>query len=129
MANATYERRKTGSHTNGRAGALWLIQAFSGFLLVALLLLHMIAHHFVVEGGLRNYQEVIAYVANPAIFTITLIFLVVVTIHALLGLRAILVDLSPSPGTMRAINWLLALGGVAIVVYGVWLELAIIGNG
>lgn len=129
MANVTYERRKTTARSNGRAGALWLVQAFSGFLLVALLLLHMIAHHFVVEGGLRNYQEVIDYVANPAIFTITLIFLVVVTIHALLGLRAILIDLSPSPGALRAINWLLTLAGVAIVVYGFWLELAIIGNG
>jgi succinate dehydrogenase hydrophobic anchor subunit len=129
MANVTYERRQSTARADGRAGAVWLVQAFSGLLLVALLLLHMIAHHFVVEGGLRNFQEVVAYVSNPAIFVITILFLVVVTIHALLGLRAIIIDLGPSPGMLRAVNWLFALLGVATVVYGIWLELVIIGYG
>jgi succinate dehydrogenase hydrophobic anchor subunit len=130
MADTTYVRRQSSSvRANGRAGAVWLVQAFSGLLLVALLGLHMIAHHFVVEGGLRNFQQVVAYVSNPAIFVTTIVFLIVATIHALLGLRAIIVDLGPSPGTVRLVNWLFAIVGVAAIVYGIWLEVVIISYG
>ena len=52
-----------------------------------LVTIHMVAHHFVVEeiGGLRSYDDVIAYISTPVIFVIEGIFLVVVTIHAMLG--------------------------------------------
>lgn len=108
-----------------RSGALWLVQAFSGILLVPILLLHMVAHHFVVEGGLREFQQVVDYISNPAIFVITIIFLVVVTIHAALGLRAILTDLRPSASVRRVINWVLIVASVAAIVYGIWLEITI----
>ncbi len=108
-----------------RSGALWLVQAFTGLLLVALLLLHMVAHHFVVEGGLRTFDDVIAYVANPTIFFLEILFLIVVTVHAMLGLRAIVLDLAPSPGRLRLAQWGLALLGLGAVVYGIWLQLAI----
>ena len=126
MQNVMNQRRTTKERAGGPAGALWLVQAFTGLLLVLLLLLHMVAHHFVVEGGLRNFEQVVDYVSNPAIFTITIIFLVVVTIHAMLGVRAILMDIGLGRGAQRAVNWLLALAGVATIVYGVWLEIAII---
>lgn len=111
--------------TPDRSGAMWLVQAFSGILLVPLLLLHMVAHHFVVEGGLREFQQVIDYISNPAIFVITLIFLVVVTIHAALGLRAILIDLRPSVSARRVIDWVLIVASVAAIIYGIWLEITI----
>ncbi len=131
MADTTYVRRRSSSsgRANGRAGAVWLVQAFSGLLLVALLFLHMIAHHFVVEGGLRNYQQVVEYVSNPAIFVTTIVFLIVATVHALLGLRAIIIDLGPAPRTLRVVNWAFAIFGAAAIVYGIWLELVIISNG
>lgn len=134
MANTPVNRRENQggrgvAQSGGWAGALWLVQAFSGLLLVALLLLHMIAHHFVVDGGLRDFQEVVAYVSNPAIFVTTIFFLIVVTIHALLGLRAIIMDLGPSPATIRAVNWLLLLVGLLTVGYGIWLEIQIVGYG
>lgn len=129
MANILTDRKRSAARASGPAGALWLVQAFSGFLLVALLLLHMIAHHFVVEGGLRDFDQVIDYISSPAIFVITIFFLVVVTIHALLGVRAIVLDMSLSPGTVRVVNWVLLIVGVAAVVYGIWLEIAIINYG
>lgn len=107
------------------SGALWLVQAFTGILLVPILLLHMVAHHFVVEGGLREFQQVVDYISNPAIFTITIIFLVVVTVHAALGLRAILIDLRPSASTRQIINWVLIIASVAAIIYGIWLEITI----
>jgi len=126
VENVISQRETTREKAGGPAGALWLVQAFSGLLLVLLLLLHMVAHHFVVEGGLRNFQQVVDYVSNPAIFTISILFLVVASVHAVLGTRAILMDFGLGRGAQRALNWLLAVAGVVIIVYGVWLEVAII---
>lgn len=117
-------KRSTRS-TRSPAGALWLVQAISGVLLVFLLLLHMVAHHFVVEGGLRSFQQVIDYVSNPAIFVITLFFLVVVTIHAMLGLRAIIMDLNLRERTQRMVDWVLIVVSLVAIVYGIWLEITI----
>ena len=63
-----------------RSGSLWLVQAFSGLALVAILGLHMIAHHFIVEGGLRDYQQVLDYVANPIVFVIEVLFVILATV-------------------------------------------------
>lgn len=128
MQNAMNQRESTKERAGGPAGALWLVQAFTGLLLVLLLLLHMVAHHFVVQGGLRNFDQVVDYVSNPAIFFITILFLIVTSIHAMLGVRAILMDFGLGRGAQRAVNWLLALAGVATIVYGVWLEIAIISQ-
>ena len=59
-----------GKNTTRRAaaGTVWIFQAISGLLLIFLLGLHMIAHHFIVDGGLRNFEEVIAYISKPIIF-------------------------------------------------------------
>ncbi|MBP8948601.1 MAG: hypothetical protein KBG73_07145 [Candidatus Promineofilum sp.] len=108
-----------------RSGSLWLVQAFSGLLLVFILGAHMIAHHFIVEGGLRNYQQVLDYVANPVVFVIEVLFVILGVVHALLGVRAIITDLRPSPGTLRAVNWGLALFGLVAIGYGLWLALAL----
>lgn len=111
-----------------RSGTLWLIQVLSGLLLILLLALHMIANHFVVEGGLRTYADVVAYLSNPIIFVWEIVFLIVVTLHAALGVRAVLLDLGPSAQTERAINWALAVLSVVAVAYGVWLTLLIRGQ-
>ena len=108
-----------------RSGSLWLVQAFSGLLLVALLGTHMIAHHFIVEGGLRNYEQVLDYVNNPVVFTIEILFVVFGVVHALLGVRAIVTDMRPSAGTLRTVNWVLGIFGALVIVYGVYLAVAL----
>ncbi|MGH2536757.1 MAG: hypothetical protein ACRDHL_05135 [Candidatus Promineifilaceae bacterium] len=109
----------------GAAGALWLVQAFSGLLLVFLLLLHMVAHHFVVEGGLRTFADVVDYVSQPVIFGLEVLFLIVVIVHAVLGLRAILLDLGLTGRSQRMADRLLALLGAVTLGYGLWLAIAI----
>lgn len=123
MATLTAGERKSERPT--AAGSLWLLQATSGVLLIAVLGLHMVAHHFVVEGGLRNFQEVVAYVANPLIFVLEVIFLIVVTTHAMLGVRAVLLDLGLSRRAQRTVSWSLTLIGVAALTYGIWLAFAL----
>jgi succinate dehydrogenase hydrophobic anchor subunit len=99
---------------------VWRATAFTGIALLALLTVHMVAHHFVVEsvGGLRTYDQVLDYIADPVIFAIEGLFLVVVTVHAMLGLRSVLFDLATGE---RARGWisrgLIALGALTIA-YG-----------
>src|SRR5690606_3374012 len=104
-----------------RRGTLaWIGQAVSGILLLILLGTHMIAHHFVVEGGLRRYDQVLDYVGNPVILAIELVFLVVVTFHAMVGLRAVIFDLGLTQNQEKTVTRVLTVAGLAIFVYGVF---------
>jgi hypothetical protein len=47
----------------------------------------MIANHFVVPDGLQTYADVVRYLSNP-LWVLELTFLVMVTGHAALGVRA-----------------------------------------
>jgi succinate dehydrogenase hydrophobic anchor subunit len=126
MATITAEQ-KAAKATAGKdsAGAWWIVQAITGLLLILLLGLHMIAHHFVVEGGLRTFNEVIDYVSNPIIFVLEVLFLIVVTPHAMLGLQSIIMDLGPSAKAERTIRWIVLIMTILIIVYGVWLAIAL----
>jgi succinate dehydrogenase hydrophobic anchor subunit len=99
---------------------VWRGTAFTGIALLVLITVHMVAHHFVVEsvGGLRTYDQVLDYVANPVIFTIEALFLVVVTVHAMLGLRSVLFDVATGERARALISrGLIALGALTIA-YG-----------
>jgi succinate dehydrogenase hydrophobic anchor subunit len=101
----------------------WRFTAMTGVAVLALVTIHMIAHHFVVEsvGGLRSYEQIVAYIGNPVIFAIEAIFLVAVTWHAMLGLRSVLFDLGLSAGARRLVNRGLTALGVLTVAYGLTL--------
>jgi len=108
---------------SGRSSRAWWWTALTGAGLLLLLTVHMVAHHFVVEdvGGLRSYEQVLDYIANPVIFTLELFFLIVVTIHALLGLRGVLFDLGIGVRARRRTDLLLWLLGLVTVGYGFFL--------
>ncbi len=108
-----------------RSGSFWLVQALSGLVLVILLGTHMIAHHYIVEGGLRDYEQVLDYVSNPVIFTLEVLFVILGVAHALLGVRAIVTDMRPSASTLRVVNWVLAAFGVVAIAYGIYLAVAL----
>jgi succinate dehydrogenase hydrophobic anchor subunit len=116
-AQAPAEPTPAGAEDRSRT---WRWTALTGVSLLVLVTIHMIAHHFVVEeiGGLRTYDQVLEYIANPLIFVIEGAFLVVVTIHAMLGLRSVVFDLGIGARARRLVNkGLVALGSVT-VVYG-----------
>jgi succinate dehydrogenase hydrophobic anchor subunit len=106
----------------GRTRA-WRWTAVTGAALLLLVTVHMVAHHFVVQstGGLRTYEQVLEYVANPLIFTIESLFLVVVTIHAMLGIRSVLLDLELGDRGRRRIDRGLVALGTLTVGYGLFL--------
>ena len=109
--------------SSGRSSRAWWWTALTGAALLLLLTVHMVAHHFIVEdvGGLRSYEQVLDYIANPVIFTLELFFLIVVTIHALLGLRGVLFDLGIGVRARRRTDLLLWLLGLVTVGYGFFL--------
>ncbi|HTG48533.1 MAG TPA: hypothetical protein VK646_12850 [Actinomycetota bacterium] len=103
-----------------RSARGWGLTTISGLALLVLVTIHMIANHFVIEsvGGLRSYHQVLEYISTPVIFVLEAIFLVVVTIHAMLGLRGVLLDLDPGPAAQRWIDRGLWVLGVLTVAYG-----------
>jgi len=107
----------------------FLGQVVSGAALLLLLGLHMIAQHFVVPTGLRDYASVIDWLGSPVVVFLEVAFLVVVTYHALIGVRAILFDFGFSGRTARLITNLLWVVGIVTVVYGVALFAAILNAG
>jgi succinate dehydrogenase hydrophobic anchor subunit len=113
---ATVTKAGGGSRTR-----TWRWTALTGVALLVLVTIHMVANHFVVEevGGLRTYQQVLDYIANPVIFVLEIVFLVIVTWHSMLGLRSVLFDFGLSERRRRLLNRGLAVLGVLTVAYGV----------
>jgi succinate dehydrogenase hydrophobic anchor subunit len=104
----------------------WLWQVFTGVALVILLGLHFVANHFIAKGGLRDFADVVAYLRNPIILVLEVLFLIVVTIHALVGVRAILIDFGLSERAEMRMNRVLTWVGVATVGYGLWVTWVVI---
>jgi succinate dehydrogenase hydrophobic anchor subunit len=107
----------------------WILQAVTGVFVLVLITVHMVANHFIVSRGLRDFHDVIAYLSNPFVIAWEVVFLVVVTWHGLLGLRAVLFDFGFGPRAQRRISLLLAAVGVVAVVYGMWLTAVIVSHG
>src|SRR5437667_11310589 len=104
----------------------WYWQVFTGIALILLLGLHFIANHFIVKGGLRDFADVVSYLRNPIILVLEVLFLVVVTTHAMLGVRAIVMDFGISDQAEKRLTQVLTLVGILTVAYGIWLTWAII---
>ena len=103
----------------------WFVQATSGIMLLLLLAIHLIVNHWAAPQGLLTYADVIGYYDMPGIAWMEAGFLVVVTIHCLLGLHSILLDLNLHPGVTRLLTWLLFLAGATGISYGFWLIVVI----
>jgi len=109
-----------------RATSSWLWQIFTGVGLVLLLGLHFIANHFIAKRGLRDFAEVVAYLRTPTILVLEVLFLVFVTTHALLGVRAILMDFGLSDRAEKRLSQALTAVGILTVGYALWLTWVII---
>lgn len=109
---------------NGGLG--WFSQALSGVLLLILLGLHIIANHFM--GGLRTYQDVLAYIRNPLITVLELLFLVIVSYHSMIGLRSVLFDLGLSAAQEKWVTRAVTVLGGAMVIYGIWLTVVLVSR-
>jgi succinate dehydrogenase hydrophobic anchor subunit len=101
----------------------WLLQVITGGALLILVVVHLVAQHFVVQapGGLRDYQQVLAYLGNPVIVVIESLFLIAVTWHAMLGVRSILLDLGLGDTGRRRVTAGVTTLGALTLGYGFWM--------
>lgn len=108
-----------------KSSLLYGAQVISGILLVLLLGLHIIAQHFVVSGGLRDYQQVLQYVSNPILSIIEILFVIVVTFHAMVGIRSILLDLNLNQTLKNVLDKIIIIIAIITMLYGVYLGIAL----
>lgn len=104
---------------------LWLVKVILGIFIIVLLSVHLIVNHYVGEGALLTWQNVVDYFSNPWIVFMEITFLIVVVSHSLIGVRSIFLDLNPARGSMKIIDWFLFILGTGSIIYGVWLALKI----
>ncbi len=117
--------KDTSLKTNQENALLWFIKVLAGGMILVFLVIHFIVNHLVAPGGLLTFADVVKYYQNPAVLVMEGFFLTFVLVHALLGLRSIILDLHPSDRLMKAVNiGLVALGG-STLIYGIWLLLAV----
>jgi len=107
----------------------WILQVVSGALLMVLLGLHIVTQHFVVKGGLRDYAQVVSYLSNPVVLAVESLFIVVLIWHAMLGLRAILLDFGFGRRGQAWITYGLTALGAVTAAYSFWLIATIAANG
>jgi succinate dehydrogenase hydrophobic anchor subunit len=110
---------------NSESSLPWIIKIVGGAIIVFLLGLHFVVNHLVAPGGLLNYADILEYYANPIIPIIESLFLFFVVLHALLGMRSIILDLNPSPRLLPIINWGLTIIGAGAIIYGIWLLIVV----
>lgn len=115
----------TSSPRNGETSGLWLVKIVTGPLLVILLFLHMIVNHLLPQNGLMSYNDVVIYFRNPFIVGMEIVLLATVVTHSLLGVRSVVLDMNPSRGLLKILDWLFGLVGTFAVVYGIWLAITI----
>ena len=109
-----------------KRSSTWYWQIFTGIALVLLLGLHFIANHFIATGGIRDFADVVSYLRNPIVLVLEVLFLIVVATHAMLGVRAIVIDFGISSQAEKRLSQVLTVIGVLTVGYGLWLTWAII---
>ena len=103
---------------NSSGTVRWFSQAGLGILLVVLLSIHLIVNHWAAPHGLLSHTDVVRYYDVPGIALMEILFLAVVTVHSLLGLHSILLDLNLPHSVQTACTWLLVILGVAAILYG-----------
>jgi succinate dehydrogenase / fumarate reductase membrane anchor subunit len=100
---------------------LWLAKVATGVLVFTLLIIHLVVNHLVAEGGLLTYADVLTYYAHPVVPLMEGAFLILVVTHALLGVRGIALDMSPTQAAMRVVDLFLCALGILSIGYGLWL--------
>lgn len=108
-----------------KASVSWLWQVMTGIGLLILLGFHLIAQHFIVKGGLRDFADVVTYLRNPVVLVFEVLFLICVATHAMLGVRAILLDFGFSERVERRVSQVLTGVGIATVAYGLLITWAV----
>lgn len=119
----------TSTPKKGETTWLWLLKIITGLLVIVILIIHFVVNHFIAQGGLLTWADVVRYYQNPIIPAMEITFVILLVSHSLIGLRGIILDLNPSRGVITAVNWLFSAVGIVSVGYGIWLIQVIVSFG
>jgi succinate dehydrogenase hydrophobic anchor subunit len=108
---------------------LWLLKIIAGALIIVILGVHFVINHMAAPEGLLTYADIVRYYQIPYVVAMEFIFVIVVVVHAFLGLRSIILDLNPSESILKVVDVGLTLASFTAIVYGIWLLLTIAQRG
>jgi succinate dehydrogenase hydrophobic anchor subunit len=114
---------------NHETALLWFIKVLAGGFIFIFLVIHFIVNHLVAPGGLLTYQDIVKYYQNPGVLVMEGCFLTFILVHALLGLRSIILDMHPAPGLVKILDVALSFLGCATLIYGIWLLITVSSMG
>lgn len=95
---------------------LWLAQRVSAMVLVLCVLAHLIIIIYAVRGGLSAAEIFGRTRGNATGFAFYALFVLAVSVHAPIGLRAIALEWLGWKG--RSLEWAVLLAGLALLVLG-----------
>lgn len=123
-------RAREGRLPGRQGGWSWVLQVVTGAALLVLVVVHLVAQHFVVDapGGLRDHASVLEYLGNPVIVVVESLFMLAVTWHAMLGIRSILLDLGLTSRARRRVTVGVTVLGALTLGYGFWM-IAVLAGG
>ena len=108
---------------------LWLLKIIAGALIIVILGVHFVINHMAAPEGLLTYDDIVRYYQIPYVVAMEFIFVIVVVVHAFIGLRSIVLDMNPSETVLRIVNIVLTLAGATAIIYGIWLLFTIAQRG
>ncbi len=98
----------------------WLGQRVTAVIVLVTILIHLVLTHFIAIGQL-SFDNIGARLAGGAVLVNDILLLVVVTFHALNGVRMVVLDYGLTGTTSRRVfTGVLLVIGIAGIVYGVW---------
>lgn len=109
--------------------ALWGLKTIAGIFILGILGIHYVVNHLIAPGGLLSYSDILAYYQNPIVPIMEIAFLVLVVVHASLGVRSIILDMHLSKTIHSILDiGLFTLGAIAIG-YGIWIIVRVVQLG
>jgi succinate dehydrogenase / fumarate reductase membrane anchor subunit len=108
-----------------RGGRLWLFQRLTAVFLIGVLAFHFVLLHFVNHAAEITFMGTQARMSQLGYFATMWLFLVTATFHGVNGVYNALVNMGLEGSRKRAVGAVLAVAGVALVLQGTRVALAV----
>jgi len=108
---------------------IWGVKIITGLFIVVLLGIHFAVNHLLAPDGLLSYADILAYYQKPVVPIMEIFLLGFVVVHALIGLRSILLDLHLPEKIARYLDVFFVTIGTIMIVYGTWLVIKVVQLG
>lgn len=121
--DTTINKPRTSRNTLGPVQ--WFFQAVSGIFLVFFVGVHLYLAHINFGHPIAFYREVLINLHNPAWLLFYIVFVWVITYHALNGVKGIIYDLGLKPQTKKYVAYIITAVYIATVIYGTILAIVV----